>query len=349
MAGLLDESHIAKYVLSCLWLRIPFIIAEEDKETCNSLAFQLLEFVPEYRQLIACGSVPRSVEFSMRKPKILDTKDINFLKESLFSSFEEEKMGARPIQLIHFQSPPEIFTSLLSQLERGWFATTDLGPSDISSIIEVQHTEKIDTNTILFLKPSPDFILEEMLLEKVRSRPAEVARFIFQLKMSEINLIGNAILKEIESGVILSQVEIQELFEIDELTFHRTIDLLLSESKTDVRAYILMTPKNIQNKLDKMIELDGIYLCGAIENEKLVGLSKARALKISPSKLFTALAKIFAEARGNYNFGESATFAIELKCGKKILLVSWDSLIYCFFTDARVNTDLLLDKISHFL
>ncbi|MBN1351723.1 hypothetical protein JXJ21_20075 [candidate division KSB1 bacterium] len=349
MTNLLQDFHIAKKLLSCLWLRNPFIISVKDNGHCDRLALQLLEFVPEYRQIIACGGVPKSAEFSTRKPRILNTDSKELLKESLFSSFEEEKLGARPIQLVYFQGDSTIFNSLLLRIQHGWFATTTLPPSDIIPEIKASEVLELGDDTILFLEQTRECLLEDRLLKKARTRPAEIAPFLFQLKMSEIHLIGNAILKEIENGVVLSQVEIQELFEIDEPTFQRIIDLQLCESFTDIKQYILRTPPEIKEKLDSIIEIDSIYMGGVIRDDKLIALSKSRDLKVSSGRLFPALSQLFRETMKQLSFGETCDFTIEFKCGKKILLIAREPLTYCFLTDARLNIDLLLEKISIFL
>ena len=349
MASIFQDSRIAKYVLSSLWLRMPFIICSEDSEKNHQLAAQILGCTPEYRQLIVCGDVPRSITYSMRKPRILDSSNIELLKQSLFESFEEEAPGIRPIQLVCFECTVEILEAAFSQLDRGWFITTEMSASEVMSRVEVAHSEQIEDLTICFLKKETNFQLEEALLEKSRNRPDEITPFVFQLKMSEINLVGAAILKELESGNSLTQVEIQELFHIDEPTLMRTMQLLKHESNTNVEPYIKMTPDAVKNKLSQIIEISGVFICGAVESGNLIGLATSRELKVSPVNLFPELAGVFTQLLKKYNFGDSPNLAIEYKNGKKILLTANGKYTYGLISDATVNVDLLQDRLSNLL
>lgn len=331
--------------ISCLWQRLPFIISCEDANQRNDLLLKLADFIPEYRQIIVSGNVPRAFEFSQRKPRRLDSTDLSTLHDSLSSSFEEERAGSRPIQLIYFDANEESFSDVLSNLDQGWLATTSLGYEELLPVIEIVDLESIDDCTIIFMKGNENTAIEEQLFAKSEQRSLEVASFIFQLKMSEINLIGNAILKEIENGKNMTQVEIKELFNIDELTLQRVMYLLQVESKMDVQPYIVFTPQDVQAQLKKFLNLHGIVLSGAIQEDKLIGLSKDKNIQFSVSNLFHSIVGYFNQVRKQHNFGAGCQLIVELKDTKKVLFLTNHEYIYAFLIDTNKNINILTEEI----
>jgi len=347
--NLFESKRFFINTVSSIWQRFPFIISCQNDTGCNNLILQLTEFIPAYRQFIVCGNVPRSIEFSHRKPRILDSSELTILRESLFASFDEERPGTRPLQLVYFNATPEIFSTLLNKLKCGWFATTNLSYSEIGPLIEIFDIETVDDCSIIFLKPTDDVAIEEQLFDKSERRSLEVASFIYQLKMSEINLVGNAILKEIENGKDMTQVEIKELFNIDDLTLQRVIYLLNAETQMDVRPYIIFTPKTIQNLLKKFLSLNGVILVGALQDQRIIGLAKARNINFSVSHLFHALAKTLQEVKEQFNFGKHCQLIIELKDNQKILLVANEECQYAFLIDTNKNINILTEEIMTLL
>lgn len=347
--NIFENRRLAVCTISSIWLRHPFIISCDDAIKRNDMTLQLLDFVPNYRQLVVSGSVPKAIEFSVKKPKVLDGSDLTTLKESLFSSFQEERVGTQPIQLILFNSTIQIFKEILCHIQQGWFATTDLTFTEIGALCEIHDLETIDDCSILFLNTKHDSTIEERLFDKAERRPTEVAPFIFQQKMSEVNLIGHAILQEIEAGKSLTLVEIEELFDIDESTAKRTLALLQSEAKMDVRPYILFTPNDVQKTLEKLVEFNNVLIAGAFEKNRLIGLIKNKEFNFSVSNLFNKLMNAFERAQFIYDFGAQCRFAVELKDGRKFLLLSDHQLTYAFFCDSLANVDVLTDEISSYL
>lgn len=331
--------------ISNLWKRYPFIISYSDLNKVNDLIVNLTDFIPNYRQLMVCGNVPRAIQFSMKKPRILDHSDLNILSDSLTSSFEEERVGTRPLQLIYFDATSEILKKILLPLKHGWFATSQLSYAEIGAIAEIYDFETIGDCTIYFLKPDNNGVIEERLFEKAERRSLEIASFIFQLKMSEIHLIGNAILREVENGKNMTQVEIKEIFDMDDATLKRVLYLLKAESKIDVKPYIIFTPEMVQRQLFQLIKFDGIILAAATQNQKVIGLAKNATVPFSISHLFSAVIASFTEVRKRFNFGENAQFMIELKDGRKILLILATEYEYIFFVDATKNIDFLTGEI----
>jgi hypothetical protein len=343
--NLFENRRFSINTISCLWQRIPFIISCEDANKRNDLLLKLADFIPEYRQIIVSGNVPRTFEFSQKKPRKLDSTDLATLHDSLSSSFEEERAGSRPIQLIYFDATEDSFSDVLSNLEQGWLATTALGYEDLLPVIEIVDLESIDDCTIIFMRPNENTEIEEQLFDKSEQRSLEVASFIFQLKMSEINLIGSAILKEIENGKNMTQVEIKELFNIDELTLQRVMYLLQVESKMDVQPYIIFTPKAVLAQLQRFVNLNGIVLSGAIQNNRLIGLSKDKNIQFSVSNLFHSIVSYYNQVRAQYAFGGNFQMIIELKDTKKVLFLTNNDYTYAFLIDTNKNINILTEEI----
>lgn len=347
--NLFENKQFFINTVSSIWNRYPFIISCSDEEQCNNLVLQLIDFIPAYRQLVGCGNVPRNIEFSQRKPRILDSSELKLLCDSLSLSFEEEQEGSRPIQLVYFDATEDTFSELLGKQTHGWFATTHLSFAEIGSLLEIYDLESVDDCTILFLKPNDNIGIEQVLFDKSERRSLEVASFIYQLKMSEVNLIGNAILKEIENGKNMTAVEIKELFDIDDLTLDRVISLLNIESKINVKSYITFTPKMVQFQLKQCLGLNGVILAGAMEDERLIGLAKERNINFSVTNLFNTIGKEFYDTIAEYNFGENTQLIIEIKDGKKILFVLNHKYVYTFLIDTTKNINILTDEILKFV
>jgi len=347
--NLFDNKRFFINTISSLWQRIPFIISCADTARRNDLLLKLADFIPEYRQIIVSGNVSRAFEFSQKKPRKLDSTDLATLRESLSSSFEEERAGSRPIQLIYFDASEDSFTNVLANLPHGWFATTALGYEDLLPLIEIVDLESIDDCTIIFIKPNENTEMEEQLFDKSAQRSLEIASFIFQLKMSEINLIGNAILKEIENGKNMTQVEIKELFDIDELTLQRVLYLLQVESKMDVQPYVIFTPREVQAQLQRFVGLNGIVLAGALQNDRLIGLVKDKNIQFSVSNLFHSIVSYFNQVRAQYNFGTNCQLIVELKDTKKVLFLTNHAYNYAFLIDTSKNINILTEEICGLL
>lgn len=333
-------------LVSNIWQRMPFIISCNNLQRSLSLIAAFCDYVPDYRQLVVSGKVPKSIEFSKKRPRVLDSSDSSLFYENLLSCFNEERIGTRPIQFIYFDADKKTLTDVLLKLEQGWLATTSVATEEIEKIIQVYDIINVEDCSIIFLKENQHFTIEEQLLEKVEERTYEIAPYIYQLKMSELNLVGNAILKEIEVGKNITEAEIKELFDIEDSALQRIIYLLKTEAKMDIFPYLISTPGEVQNQLNQILKIDGIIVAAALQDHKLIGLIKNKNLQFSASLLFPQIVEAFKTTCQELNFSDNSQLLLELKDSKKILLVKKSKYVYALFVDTTKNIDVLTQEIT---
>ncbi|MBN2092927.1 hypothetical protein JW964_25115 [candidate division KSB1 bacterium] len=343
---ILENRNLFIGLVSSIWQRLPFIISCESIQKSLSLIGLFCDYVPDYRQLIVSGKVPKSIEFSKKKPRVLDGSDSAHFFENLCSCFDEERVGMRPIQFIYFDADKKTLIDVLLKLEQGWFATTSLSVEEIEGMIQVYDIINLDSCSIIFLKENQNFAIEEQLLEKVEERTYEIAPYIYQLKMSELNLIGDAILKEIEVGKNMTEAEIKELFDMEDSALQRLIYLLRNEAKMDISPYLISTPPEVQHQLNHIRTIDGIIVATALKDQKVVGMVKNKNVQFSTSILFPQIVETFKSTCDEFNFSDSSQLIIELKDSKKILLVKKQKYVYVLFVDTTKNIDILTQEIT---
>ncbi len=342
----LENRNLFIGLVSCIWQRLPFILSCKNMQNSLEIITMLFDYVPDYRQLIVSGRVPKAIEFSKKKPRVLDGSDPTHFFENLYSSFDEERVGMRPIQFIYFDADFKTLTDVLLKLEQGWFATTSLSVEEIESMVQVYDIVSIDSCAIIFLKENQNFAIEEQLLEKVEERTYEIAPYIYQLKMSELNLIGDAILKEIEVGKNMTEAEIKELFDIEDSILQRIIYLLRNEAKMDISSYLMPTPPAVQHQLNQIRTIDGIIVATALQDHKVIGMVKNKNISFSTSVLFPQIVEAFKKTCSEFNFSDNSQFMIELKDSKKILLVKKQKYVYVIFVDTTKNIEILTQEIT---
>ncbi len=343
---LLENRNLFIGLVSCIWQRIPFIISCQNIQKSHSLLPLLCDYIPDYRQLVVSGKVPKSIQFSKKKPRALDSSDSTHFYENIFSCFEEERVGTRPIHFIYFDADKKTLSDVLFKLEQGWFGTTSLSIEEIEGMIQVYDIVNIDGCSIIFLKENLHFAIEEQLLEKVEERTYEIAPYIYQLKMSELNLIGDAILNEIEIGKNMTESEIKELFDIEDSALQRVIYLLKSEAKMDITPYLISVPAEAQHQLNHILKIDGVIVAAVLQDNKLVGLVKNKNVQFSASILFPQIVEAFKSTCNEFNFSDNSQLIIELKDNKKILLVKKLKYVFALFVDTTKNIDILTQEIT---
>lgn len=343
---ILENRNLFIGLVSSIWQRLPFIISCHNIQKSLNLLGLICDYVPDYRQLVVSGKVPKSIVFSKKKPRVLDGSDPAHFYENLCSSFDEERVGMRPIQFIYFDADKKMLLDVLLKLEQGWFATTTLTIEEIERIIRVYDIVNIDGCSIIFLKENQNFAIEEQLLEKVEERTYEIAPYIYQLKMSELNLIGDAILKEIEVGKNMTEAEIKELFDMEDSALQRLVYLLRTEAKMDIKPYLVSAPIEVQNQLNHIRKIDGIMVAAALQDNKVISIVKNKNIPFSTSILFPQIVEAFNNACADLKFSDHSQLMIELKDSKKILLVKRIKYIYVLFVDSTKNIDVLTQEIT---
>jgi hypothetical protein len=285
---------LATAILSSIWHRNRIVLRADSGERADSIFFELRPFIPQYRQLIFCGQIPKEARF-LRNAKFIETADLNALRRALVESFAEEEMGAPPVQVVFFQADRAAFMELLAHLDRGWMATTRVG-LEVLSAASLPPVEEIKTraDSLALLDPLPqDMSLEDRIMEDTKSLSGAIKAFRIQSKQGQVHLAFQAIQAELESTPRLTQSYLQETLRLRENTLKKVLEIGRRERRVDLSSYIEETPGPMIEFLKKISAGGGLSQAVVFDGGNLLGFARFGDIEL-PSRYFLLAWQIVA-------------------------------------------------------
>ncbi len=279
-------SSLAASILASIWHRNRIIFRADDGERADSLFFELRPFIPQYRQIIFCGTIPKEARF-LRGAKFIETRDLKALRTALLESLAEEELGAPPVQIVFFRADEAIFRDLLAPIDRGWMATTDqASPAWLASQLKPSVEIKTRRGTVALIDPLPeDVSLEERIMEDTKSLSAGIKAYRIQSKQGQVQLAFQAIQAELESSSRLTQPYLQETLRLRENTLKKVLEIGSRERRVDVRPYLEETPAPVVEFLKGAAKAGGLSQAVVFEGDRLIGYARYREIEL-PSRYF---------------------------------------------------------------
>ncbi|MBD3288340.1 hypothetical protein GF337_06010 [candidate division KSB1 bacterium] len=347
---------LAGKIFSAIWLRKPIIFNTYGFQNNTKFLQEIISYIPDYRQLVFYGNVPRSLGFNRFKLKIIKLEESEITKESLYQCFAEESISTPPLQIIYFNASEKDIEDLKQNIERGWIAFVN-GEAAVYRQLAQQHRVLFFDLNDKEMPEERDEILsrnyiENDLFERIRETSQDAFLALLQKKMNEIRYIGKALIYEIESGKKLNQAEIQEIFEIDSRNFLNTLEILKVESGIDIRPYIQFIPEIISDVLKKIQKIAGVITVACLFNDKLLGINRGPDSTFFPLHTFLPFVEFYNQMILTFDEGDDQRLNIELSGGRTVLLFREDylaeyrELIFILLMDSHCNAILTLKTIK---
>lgn len=351
-----NDFELTIQLLSSIWLRKPIIISINSESRAIPMLEELLSLIPEYRQLILCGPAPKNILWQRRNTKTIEDDNLPFVYETLFSSLNEEKVGNNfPLQIIYFNASHKIFKNILGKIDRGWIAISLLSLEDMRQYFKSRHFEIFHSReyaVTFFIEKSTNCVLERKILEKIKNRSDTATAFLIQKKFAEIRYAGKALVREIETGQPLYQVEMQELFEMDSFHFDKSLEVLAAEQYLDAVRYIHFPSPKLQEALDQISRIAGvIWVCALFENH-ILGLSKSPMTDNLPLSSLPKFYNVINRVSNFYEIGSLYRLKIDLDDGHQLLFLHTffpeenKNFVFGILTEAGTYAVLLFNKIE---
>lgn len=347
---------LAVKILSAIWLRRPVIFNIQCLENKQKYMQEIISFIPDYRQLIFYGEVPRLLAFNKFRLKILKIEQSDVTRESLYQCFAEESSSTPPLQIVYFEAHENGIKELIKNLERGWLAFVNGESTVYQKLDESGRILFIDFNNVEMPDPERNLIsnryLEYELLERSYDSSGGALLALLQKKMNEIRYIGQALIYEIESGKKLSQAEIQQIFEIDSRNFNKVLEVLKVESGIDIAHYIRFIPEIISVVLEKIQKIAGVNTVACLFKKQLLGINKGAETTFFPLKVFLPFVEFYEYMISTFDEGANKRLNIELTGGRTVLLFkeenlpNYNDLIFILLMDSNSNVILTLKIIK---
>lgn len=346
-------------VFAAIWQRKPVILALKKEVNNDSILDTLFNFIPEYRQPIICGQISKKTFFEQKNAKKLSTDDLDSLIDTLHACYNEDGILSLPIQTIYLDAEKKDFERALLNLKYGWIAVTYLKASDITTIFDMADLSPVllqDNAMALFPMGKPiDNSIEKSVLQQCENTNSTVKRFILQMKMSEVKFLSKALLDEVEKGNRINQVEVEELFGINEAIFHRTLDILRSESHVDPIPYIHFSVRSVSNFLKQIMNINGVIAAVAGRNNNLLAIEKKKqGLPIS-IELITPFVDVLKKSKNQGFWGDDLSLVIKSQDNRKILFCykyfppENEHIGFAFFLDAELKISLMMSEMEKIL
>jgi hypothetical protein len=279
-------SGLAASILASIWHRNRIILRADSGERADRLFFELRPFIPQYRQLVFCGTIPKEARF-LRGAKFIETRDLKALRTALLESLAEEELGAPPVQIVCFRADEEIFRDLLAPLDRGWMATTEQNsPAWLAAQLTPAEEIKTRLDTVALIDPPPeDMSLEERIMEDTKSLSGAIKAFRIQSKQGQVQLAFQAIQAELESRPRLTQPYLQETLRLREGTLRKVLEIGFRERRVDVRPYLDETPAPVVAFLKSAAKAGGLSQAVVFDAGQIIGYARYGDLEL-PSRHF---------------------------------------------------------------
>lgn len=350
---------INTWLLSSIWTRKPVIVYSKDPRFLKDYFNELNRFFPKYRQPILVGKFPKAVQYGFSKPKLVNNSSPQDVQEMLLNIFEEERsLESRSLQLVVWDPPEEFFSQVLSHLDRGWITFTTLDPRHLQKFFpdcEYETYAISEDLDAVFICGRPYRVpIELEIVKNYFSRSPISSYFLIQKKLHEIKYVADAIVSEIGHGKKFHQVEIQELFELDNQNFEKCMQIIEAEFHLDVNRYITRTSNQIKKILRKMIELEGVIYACAFRNQQLTGIVKSRPDVPFPLSFYEKLIHLSQNLKRDYLPGTLNQVVFELNRKTKIIFLSnqinnSSQICFGFFLNPRVLVPSFIREVTNLI
>jgi len=284
------------WLFSSIWTRRPVILSSPDLSFLSEFYNDLIALIPRYRQPILVGDFPKKIQFGFSKPKIINNMPPEEIQELLLNIFEEERLlESRSLELMVWNPSLELMQQVLARLDQGWITVTTLAPEVLQSAFPGTRFERYpltDQAEVIFVAGRPARVsIEQELMQMYFTRSRISAAFLIQKKMHEIKFIAEAIVSEIGHGKKFHQVELQELFALDQLHFEKCLQIIEAEFHLDIHRYIKRTANPVKKILRQLIEIEGVIYACAFRNGKLTGIVHTQSGIVFPLRFFKKLVR----------------------------------------------------------
>jgi len=342
-----DVSFFAT-ALNSILCRSPFFIEGETREIEPYLR-QILSFVPAYREVIVAGDVPKWVKYLPFRPREMPSEDLKELSEAVLEAFQEEGPGRPPIEFIYFSADLSVWTNVLKRLPRGWLATI----STITPVLKdlprdrPYFTEQTgDVSIVHFGERGRDISFETMLLDRVKERPGTVASFLIQKKLMEMYLAGQAILREMEEGAGFSHAEVEELFDLDETTLSKIIQMVRYEYELDLERYLKPAPPDVVEQMDSISGIGHLISISAVSRRQVIAIKRIKESNIPISCLARHIAYLHGRVDPDAGLGRHHTILLVSEDGYKVVSAMKDKVCYVLLFDKEARPALCVAGVK---
>ena len=323
-------------ILATIWHRDRLVIQSEDLKNANDAFFELSYFIPQYRQLVLCGDIPKGARY-LKGAKLLETDDISSLREAFQSSLAEEELGTPPVQIVYFNASEEVLQNVLKNLDRGWIATSSRERKDFVRKMFKPKKEISFNGKIIYLLDdlSVDYSIEKKLLEDTKNSSKGIKQFIIQMKQSEVHLAFQAIQDELKTRKNVTQSYLSETLGIREKTLRKIIETGIRERKLDISDYIVDTPPLIVEFLKEISQIKEVSLVAVFKDMNLIAYARYREIGF-PTMSFLQLKKNVENLQDSkLEIGEYWHLRLNA-LNKDIFLYNHD-YFYCFVLEKGLN------------
>jgi len=346
-------------VFAAIWQRTPVILALKNEVNNDSILDTLFNFIPEYRQPIICGQISKKVFFEQKNAKKLSTDDLDSLIETLHACYTEDGILSLPIQTIYLNAKKQDFQRALLNLKHGWIAVTYLPMSDIAAIFKTTDLSPVllqDNAMALFPMGKPvDNLLEKSVLQQCENTNSTVKRFILQMKISEVRFLSKALLDDIEKGNKINQVEVEDLFGINEAIFKRTLGILKNEFHVDPTPYIHFTTKSVSDFLKQILKINGVIAAVAGKDDNLLAIEKKKQVLPVSTEIMAPFMNLLKKSKKQEFWGDDLSLVIKSQDNSKLLFCykyfppEKEYIGFAFFLDAELKISLMMSEIEKLL
>jgi hypothetical protein len=327
-----SEVEFFASIVNSLINRRPFLI-EVDPERMSQSLRDVLSFVPAHRWILTAGAVPRWIKRLASQPRELPSDDKDELAQALVSTFEEERMGRRPVQFLYFGADPQIYETILKPLSRGWIAICQDGRSILEktpSGCEWHMREGEGGIKVFHLGAEPvDLTFETRLLKKAVGRRKTCVTFLVQKKLAEMHLAAVAILNELEqTHGTFTLVDLEELFELDGFTVEKEFELVQAERDLDLRRYLTLPPAEITLALDSICKVPHVVGAAVVEKGQVVSLRRVKHTEAPISLLASHLGSLFEKFPAEAGLGGCCNLKMTCSEGEHVIAVKNNDRTY---------------------
>lgn len=327
--------------LNSLIVRRPVLVSAGKKGDAGRLK-TLVSFIPDHRWLLVTGKVPKWAKYLPNQPRDLSSADLPDLRSALISTFEEERMGRRAVQLIHFGLNAQVYEHVLKHLPKGWTAIAD----DVETLVDVLPKEaarfEVDSGDGFYavhLGPEPENIdFETNLLTRAVNRNESFAVFLVQKKLSDMHLASNAVLRELEESTqAMTLVDLEEIFELDHATIERQFELIESERNLDLRKYMPAPPPEVLQTVDALCRIPHTVAVASVKDASVIHLRRLRSTELKLSALSVNLCGFLKHVTDRRMLGDCRHLLLSARDGKTVVLTRNGDVAHCVFFGPEVK------------
>jgi hypothetical protein len=264
---------------------------------------------------------------------------------------EEENLGRRPVQFVYFGANPGIIESLRDSIGGGWIAVTrdaDAVRRRLPRDLFTELSEEREGVTALHLGSSHGkMTFERELLSKLERSQKTVATFLVQKKFAEMFLAGSAVRRQLEDGSnSLTLVDLEEQYELDEVTAYGMFNMVQAEHHIDLRRYVSLPDPSISEIVDRLADkVENLVAVAACEKGSVLKLKRLRSSEIMISRTAAELARVYEAAADVDRISQPYHLRISSGEGNKAIAVALNGVVYVAFPDKDARPAICLSTI----